>query len=174
MANLDSPHGLIPLYRRGGGPVVSNEYQKASGTGTAIFIGDVVTRLATQFISPGGAPGTTLWLGVSLNWGAASTLSNHQVVDDPDVVFECQDDGDSAQWAEADNGLNANFIFGTGNVSTLISAHEIDTSTKDVAAALDAKVLRRHGTLNNDYGSANVRLEILFNKHQLLANVVGL
>jgi hypothetical protein len=174
MANNDFPHGLIPLYKIGGGPIVSNEYGKAVGTGTAIFIGDVVTRLATQFISPGGTPGTTLWLGVSLNHGAASLATTHQIVDDPFVIFECQDDGDSATLAEADMGLNANFIFGTGNAATQISAHEIDTNTANVSAALDAKLLRRHGTVNNAFASANIKLEIQFNTHQNLPNVVGL
>jgi hypothetical protein len=172
MANLDAPHGLIPLRRRGGGPIVSNEYLKDASEGTAIFIGDVVTREADENIKAGGTPGTTVWLGVSKNHGAASSATYHQVVDDPDVVFEAQDDGDSATWAAADNGLNANFIFGTGNASTLISAHEIDTNTKATDVALDAKVLRKIGAPNNAYG-ANVRLEVIFNKHLQLANVAG-
>jgi hypothetical protein len=174
MANLDSPHGLIPLYRRGGGPIVSNEYLKDLNGGTAIFIGDVVQREADQNIAPGGTPGSTLWLGVACNYGAASTQTNHQVVDDPDVVFEVQEDGDSAVWAEADNGLNCNFIFGTGSSATFVSGHELDVSSKAVTATLDAKGLRRHGSLNNDYGLANVKLEIIFNKHLLIPNTLGI
>jgi hypothetical protein len=174
MANIDAPHGLVPLYKIGGGPIISNEYDKDASEGTAIFIGDVVTREADENIKAGGTPGTTLWLGVARNYGAASLATIHQVCDDPFTVFEAQDDGIGTAIVEADMGLNCNFIFGAGVVATGVSGHELDLSTKDVTVTLDAKMLRRRRVLNNAFGSANLIVEIQFNTHQVLPNVVGL
>lgn len=170
MANIDAPHGLRPLgvTLSGGCPVLST-FSKAAGYGTAIFRGDAVNRVASGSIEASATPGTTLYSGVSLNYGAASTATEHTVITSPDAIFEAQADG---SLAEADMGLNANLVLNAGSALTRQSGHEIAAASAAVTATLDVKLLRKLAVPNNEYG-ANVRIEIAFNKHRLNPAVAG-
>ncbi|HEX8186473.1 MAG TPA: hypothetical protein VF747_17030 [Blastocatellia bacterium] len=162
MSNLDNPYGLHPLTTQHGGPPHVQKMQKDAAQATAIFKQDVVAREADSFLAPGGTPGTTLYDGVSLDYGAALTLTDHLVVVDPSCIFDAQADGSLVQ---ADEGLNVNFIFGTGNSTTKFSGHELDSSTEATTGTLDAHILRILPIQNNDPG-ANCRFEILINRHR--------
>src|SRR5512139_1552657 len=93
MANVDNPHGLRPLARTlsGGMPWVQL-FTKAVGYATAIFQHDAVNQVADGSIEASATPGTTLYSGVALNYGAASTATEHLVITSPDAIFEAQDD----------------------------------------------------------------------------------
>jgi len=175
MANINAPHGarLIGRTDSGLGLPSVNPYQKAASHGTAIFAGDIVNAVADTTIEPGGTPGTTIFAGVSLNHGAASKLTTHYVVDDPEAIFEMQASGSIVA---ADLNLNANFLFTTaGSALTKQSGHMIDHSTKATSAGLDARLLRKYALPVdiNDWGSY-VILEIKFNaRHIRRAGTAG-
>jgi hypothetical protein len=144
---------------------------KDSGGATAIFPGDVVGREADSFIAPGGTPGTTTYDGVSLDGGAALTQTDHLVVVDPYIIFEAQDNGDGL--VVADEGQNVNFEFNAGDTLRNRSGHELDGSTHNTTATLDAKLLRLVPNQSNEPG-ANARFEIFINKHRRTLGIAGI
>lgn len=185
MANVNAPFGLRPIGRSAaGGCVQTNIYPKIAGTATIIYQNDVVRHLADG-ITAGGTPGTDLFLGVALNYGAASTATTHLVIDDPLAIFEVQDDGTTNSTAgvqSADLGLNVNFVFTAGDATLRRSKHQIATSTKDTTNTLDAKILRRVSDFGIIPGSTDTpgnawgqycRVEIQFNKHMRAFGVAG-
>jgi hypothetical protein len=155
----------------GGHPSVGY-YQKDASESTAFYVGDVVNREADQYLADGGTPGTTTYQGVNLVFGAASTLTDHLVMDSPDALFEAQDDDATTGLVLADMGLNANLIFGAGSAYTQLSGHEIDQDTKNTTNTLDVHLLRILDAPDNAAGS-HCRVEIVFNKHRLLPGVAG-
>ena len=173
MANVNAPHGLSYLGRTlaGGRPTVES-FQKAAAFGTALFIGDAVARAADGTINVTITPGTTLYSGVCLNWGAASTLTDHLVITSPDAMFEAQDDDNVTGTLAVDVGLNGNLVLTAGDALTLLSKHQVARSTEAVTATLDVKILRKYDVPTNDYGP-NCRLEIYFNKHRMHPAVAG-
>src|SRR5690242_14848699 len=96
-----------------GGQPQCEDWTKAAAYGAAIFKWDPVTLLAGVLNGPasGITAGTTRYLGVALNYAAASVLSHHQVITDPGALFEAQGDGSASGDAEIDAdamGYNAN------------------------------------------------------------------
>lgn len=167
MANTSNPHGLRPLGRTlsGGFPTVES-YQKASGDSQALYIFDAVSRLA-GYVSGTSTPGTTLFTGVNLNAGIASTLTDHLVMTSPDAMFEAQCSDTSTL---ALMGYNANLTLNAPSVTapaagyTGISGHIVGTLV--VTAAKDVHVHRLFSQPDNAYG-ANSRVEVSFNRHAL-------
>lgn len=174
MANVDRPHGFRPLGRTiDGGPCVVREFTKDAAEGSAIFIWDLVNRENDANIEAASAtPGTTRYLGVSLNYGAASTLTTHLIVISPEALFEGQDNNDTDGIAAADLGLNANAELNAGSTTTLVSGHEIDESTAATTATLDLKLLALLDVPDNAHGSF-ARIEVLISKHALNKEVAG-
>jgi len=175
MANVDNPHGFRPLMRTlsGGQPVI-RQYQKAVGSNKALFIWDAVARINTGYLGDADDlnPGTVLYDGVNLQYGAAATATNHAVIVSPDAVFEAQDDADVDGFAFADMGLNTNIANNAGSATTLISGQELDEATIDVTATLDMHLLCKLDVPDNDYG-AHVRVECIFNMHRMGQGQVG-
>lgn len=174
MANRDNPHGLRPLMRTlSGGVPFTQEFDKDASEGTAIFQWDAVNREADGNIEAASAtPGTTLYSGVSLNYGAASTLTKHIVIAAPDAVFEAQDNADTDGFAAADMGLNVNLELNAGSASTRLSGHELDESTVDTTNSLDMKLLQLLTVPDNAHGAWG-RYEVVFNKHRMYGGVAG-
>jgi hypothetical protein len=176
MANPNGPFGLMPIGRSDvGGCFTLEEFPKAVGVATAVYMFDVVRQEATGGITPGGTPGTDLFLGVAMNFGAASTLTKHNVVTDPFQVYEAQDDGSGAGILIADRHLNANLVFTAGDATLKRSKHQVAASTKAVTATLDVKLLqptRRIGGPGVEDGAYSV-WEVRFNKHARVHATVG-
>ncbi len=174
MANRDNPHGLTPLGRtNGGGPFQVQYFQKDASEAAAIFIGDAVNREDDGFIEANSAtPGTTFYSGVSLNYGAAATLTGHLVVISPGALYEAQDNNASAGIVFADLGLNANLQLNAGSATTKISGHEINETPKDVTASLDVHLVKKYDVPDNAYGPW-CRVEIYFNTHRMASASVG-
>ena len=168
------PHGFQTLGRTlGGGPPVIEEYTKDAVQATAIFRNDLVSLETDANIAPGGTPGTTRYLGATLNPGGANKKTTHLIVISPDALYEAQDNNDTDGAAAGDIGANANAEFNAGNVNTDVSGHEIDESTIATTATLD---LRLHGLLlapNNAFGSF-ARVEVTLNKHIFNKEVAGI
>jgi hypothetical protein len=173
MPNIDNPNGLRPLMRTlAGGFATIESFAKAVGYGTAIFMWDAVARAADGSIDKAITPGTTNYSGVALNYGAASTATDHLVVTSPDALFVAQDNNDTDGLAAVDMGLNCNIELNSGSSTTQVSGHELDESTAATTSSLDVKLLRKWDVPNNDYGS-NCRVEIIFNKHRMAPGVAG-
>jgi hypothetical protein len=164
-----------------GGPGASTvQAHKLAGYGTALFIHDVVTRVAagvkySMCISAAITPGTTPIAGVNLTYGAASSPTEHVIIPAAgEQVFEAQDNGDTDGIGFADLNKNFNVELNAGNASTKVSGHEIDESTIAVTATLDGKLTGIWRTASNLIGSSFVRAEVIFNNKQFANQTVGL
>src|SRR6185503_789078 len=158
MANVDNPHGLAVIRRRGGGPLETQVMRKLVGFGTAIFKNDVVMQKAGDatygaVVEPGlTTPGTTQPSGVALHWDAASHAADIWVFTDWDVVMEAQDNNDTDGFTQANKGLNGNIECSAGNATTKLSGHELDESTFNTATR-DVHLIDLFKDPNNAYGS---------------------
>lgn len=166
MANVDNPHGFRPLMRalNGGSPSVMPMTKDVDGS-TAIFKHDIVRQDTDGYINPGGTPGTTRYAGVSLNYGAGSAITEHDVMWQPDAMYEAQDNNATDGITIADMGAGANAEFNAGSTTTKISGHEInETGISSTAAALDLKLISLYKASGNAFG-ANARIVVVINKH---------
>jgi hypothetical protein len=171
MPNVNNPHGLRPLMRNLlGGPVEVQEYNKLAGVSTAIFRNDVVSVVTGGNIQPGRS---TAIVGVSLDYGKASTATTHKVVIAPFSMYEAQDDDAVTGLLAADMGKNANVTVATGgNTSTLISGHQISKSSVATTNTLDLQLHRLLQDPSNDFGP-NARVEVSFNTSHFAFGRIG-
>lgn len=171
MPNLNAPFGLRAAYVLSGGPLQTEVFSKAAGYATALYPGDLVNQVADASIEKSATPGTTLYSGVNLTIGAASTATSHIVIVGYDTVFHVQGDG-SGSFDAADRGLNANFVLTAGDAVRKQSKHQIAESTKATTGSLDAKLKALATLPENAYG-ANAVIEVLINKHRMHPAVAG-
>lgn len=180
MANPNNPFGFRPIIRAGGSPFSVNEYGKPATDSNAIFAFDLVQKIASStplpeaalpYNLPGiqtgytGTPGTTIWLGASLAFGAASAASVHPVTDEVDVLYIAQCSGATAITTAAHVGKNGNLLLTTaGNLLTKMSAMQINSASIAVGAGLDLHIERVAMIVPNQEG-ANAILEVTINKH---------
>ena len=191
MANSDAPSGFKPVKHLNGNPWNGkvNVYYIPATDGTATFIGDAV-KSAGSATSDGLYPtvaqaaagdairGIVVGFSdqpyVSVNTDnlnekyRASSVSRYAfVVDDPDVIFEVQEDSAGGSIAAASVGLSCDFVVGSGSTVTGKSGMEIDSS--DVAtAAGQFKLLRVSNKVGNELGNY-CKWEVLFREHEMLA-----
>lgn len=182
MANTNTPRGFVPLREAGSGTHNGglNMYVHLAADGTALFIGDPVVKSGTADVAgvipavvratAGGAitgvvqgfvPGAD---GVTAGYGAASTLYYLLVDDDPDRIFEIQEDGVGGQLAAVDIGLNASFIAAAGSTYTRRSGAMLDTSTKATTAGLELKIVGLVPRVDNALG-AYAKALVKINNH---------
>lgn len=170
MANVNNPFGLEPQMRTESGGNPQTEYwSKAANYAAALFKWDPVTRVAGVLRGPasGITPGTTNYFGVTLNPGALSTLTYHNVIVSPSAIFCAQGDGSTgANVVAAKMGYNANLTFATagGGVTRDNSGAQIDESTINTTSSLDVQILNLLVDPTNAFG-ANAKLILKFNKH---------
>lgn len=173
MANVNNPHGLRPLMRSwGGGPLEAAKLLKAVGYAAALFRWDPVTQLAGYLNGPasGITPGTTYYRGVTLNPGAASTATEHQVIVNPWALFDVQEDNSgAANVVQAKMNYNANLTTTAGGTPTADNSNVALSGTSiAVTATLDVRITALLEAEDNALG-AYARLEVRFNKHLDLA-----
>lgn len=92
------------------------------------------------------------------------------VCDDPDVIFEAQEDGVGGNLAAADVGLNVDLISGTNN--GYVSGWLLDSSSKAAGATLQCKLLRLVQRSDNAFGTS-AKWWVKINNHQFSAGVAG-
>lgn len=189
MPNINAPFGFRPIIRLGGSPYALNEYGKPSADANAIFAFDLVGYKATgtavplpesnAFLLPiiqtgyQLTPGTTPILGVSLNYGAASTATIHNVVDQSDVVYiaQCKTGTTIATGSHAHK--NANFSTTTaGSTTTKMSGLAVDGATIATTATLDLRIQRVSMISPNAEGDSAI-LEVTINRHALANQTAG-
>lgn len=175
MANTDAPFGFKPVRHRSGAPYSGSatRYHVAAGETNNIFIGDPVKLTGTGGeLNEGGlragvelaAAGDTL-IGIvvgfenltsdnlSRTYRPASTEGYLLVVDDPEVLFEVQEDSDGGALAVANIGQNINHVAGTGNTLTGTSASEIDSSSAATTATLSFRIVGLSPRVGNAVGN---------------------
>jgi hypothetical protein len=171
MPNINNPIGFRPQMRsQAGGFGVGIGAHKLVGLAAALYIGDVVTKAAggtkpTACITNVLTPGTTPALGSVLNWGPASTATDHNVVlASGNQVFECQGDGTGAVFlVAASMSKNANFALNLPAIPALkLSGHCLSETSLAVTNTLDLKVRKLWEDPNNVFG-AFARVEVTFN-----------
>ena len=145
--------GYKPVRHLSGGKLRVRPYVIPSTNGTALYIGDVV-QLAGGHDAAAGLPTITqnvagevmcgVVVGFQYNaaepykqFRAASTRQIVQVCDDPNAVFQVQEDADGGAISAANVGssLNADNIVAAGSAVTGLSGHMLDSNTAAATAA---------------------------------------
>lgn len=173
MANTDRPRGARPIKRLDGGACLpANPYTVDSSNGTAIFIGDFVKLEADGNAAPAAAGNELLGVCVSVagdygNLGRrflpASTAGTILVSDDPDTVYELQEDDGGTALAATEVGALVDIVAGSGSTTTSISAHELDQDSVDTTSG-QLRLLRKVDREDNAYGD-NADWEVQINEH---------
>lgn len=170
MANVDNPYGLKPTMRSlVGGPEEAVLYTKPATYAKAIRRWDAVTLLSGGVLGVAAdiTPGTTKYLGVNLNYAAASVASNHLIVINPFALFDAQDSADATGIVAANQGNNINLLLTDGpptGAPTEQSANELDSSTLATTITLDMHLIKLVSSPDNAVGVYS-RWEVMFNKH---------
>jgi hypothetical protein len=203
MANTNAPFGLRPVRYRNGSPWNGKvtPYYVAAGYATALYIGDPVvvvgnSNAAEYFGMPAGSLNTIeIATGGDANaisgvivgflpvqatspiYKPASTEALALVADDPNIVFEVQDDGGGE--LDGDTvGLNANLITGSGSTATGLSGWALDGGTSDGPDATATNQLLILGLsrrlANNELGSDYAIWDVLINKHTQVQPALGI
>lgn len=180
MANNNNPFGFRPIIRSGGAPFSVAQYAKAAADTNAIFAFDLVIKAATAVASPEqpmfnlpgcatgytATPGTSLYLGATLAYGAASVLSVHPVTDEIDVVYISQAKTGTVISTAAHVGKNANISQTiAGSTATKMSKLTVDSATIATTSTLDVRIRQVAMILPNAEGDSAI-LEVTINKHQ--------
>lgn len=199
MANTDAAFGLRPVrYYSSGKPYTgaANPYFATGATGV-IAPGDPVKRASTANATAfGGYDAGFLMqcelasagdgnpiLGVCVSvlpvtreskvYRENSTNRIIMVADDPDLVFEVQDDGDGA-WAVTDVGLFANLASGTADTTLGISRWELDGSDAPDSDYSNQVLLTGYKRVpGNVAGSDYAVWEVMINLHQMTPGAIG-
>lgn len=186
MPNVSRVWGLRPVKHLNGSPYNGqfNLYFVPASDATAMFAGDLVKLAgsassdgyATVAQSAAGNPSIGVVVGfvvdpANLNtpsqYRAASTARYAMVADATDIVYEVQEDAVGGTLAAADVGLNADVVVGAGSTTTGQSGMQLDTSTKATTATLVLKILGFVNRPDNEIGSANAKVWVTINNHQL-------
>jgi hypothetical protein len=190
MANTNAPFGFRPMIRLGGYPWATQEYGKPATDAQAIFMFDLVYKVAgavpllesptgynlsavQSTYAAGFTVGTTLIQGASINFGAASTATPHFVTDEIDCIYIAQAKTGTAITTLAHVDKNANISKTTaGSALTKQSGLAVDSGTIATTATLDVKINRVAMISPNAEGDSAI-LEVLINKHQFGQATVG-
>ena len=194
MANKDAPFGFRPTKMLGGAPFNGSqtEYGIESEYNTNIFTGDAV-ELHSEGTVTVAAAGQTNILGVfngcfytdstgkptySKYWPASTTATDAvaYVIDDPNVLFEVQEDSTDIGSSWPDNrGANANFVSThSGSTKTGRSKQELDSSDIQAAAANFRIVELSKDPDNSDTTAANCNFLVRINEGLYYGNTAGI
>lgn len=199
MANVDNAFGLRPLRHLNGAPYngACNMYCILTADGTAVFIGDVVKSSgsaanAGQTINGldlegmpeviAAAAGNSirgvvvgflpLQTDLSVRHRKASTGRVALVADDPDLVYEVQENSSGSTVGAAAVGLHADIIAGSGDATTGMSKFELDSdSVQTTTTQAQLRILGLAKRQSNSLGSF-AKWEVVISEHEL-ANKLG-
>lgn len=204
MANPNKPAGLVPVqYLNGspwnqkgrvycipdtddtnayaiGDPVVLAGSSDANGVPTiTLATAGTGNQVLGPIISGAGAPAYGQQYGVPADTPilipAVKTRSYYVLVcDDPNVIFEIQEDNDGGDLAAVDVGLNCNLISGTNN--GYVSGWQLDSSSKTTTATLQCKLLRlaQGPTPGSNVFGTDAKWWVLINNHCYRIGQAGL
>lgn len=206
MANVNRPSGLSPVKYLGGADWdgKANMYYIAAANTNPFYIGDLVdlnnTADATRGIqgitlATAGNPAVGVIVGIGTNpeggpyinpanldrvWrpsGAQAENYYALVVDDPYVIFECQEDGLVQPLPAGSVSANVNIIYAAPATGVRVSGTQIDSDTDNTTSTLNLKLMglvRRYegnGSLNT-FGQYAKWL-CMINNHRYKAGVTA-
>ena len=192
MANSDTPTGLSPIRYTNGTPYNggATRYYIPASDATAAYIGSPVKSagsadangvksitaniVANDFLL-GVIVGVEAITQESTIYRAASTERYVYVADNPDLVFEVQEDSVGGALVAANVGNVAQLTgYGAGNNIYGLSAVEIDSSTAtDSGTGNEAvQLLGLSQRERNDFGD-NAKFEVRINNHEFSNNYTG-
>lgn len=185
MANSNAPFGFRPVRYRDGkdyrGAV--NAYNCPASDGTALGIGDPViiagsaTADGLATITRATAAGGAFVSGVVVGFvftdpvpttkhRPASTNLTVLVADDPDLLFEAQEDSVGGNLALTNVGQNIDFIAGTLSSITGLSGFMLDSSTANTTATLQCRIEGFSSDPSNETPGSFGKYLVSFNLHQ--------
>lgn len=192
MANANRPSGFTPVGYLNGSPWTGKArlYSIAANYGTALYIGDPVISSGTA--DANGVPGIAIAnttgavrgviVGLSKYEGMVGNPSNldityrpasdpavwyAMVADDPNIIFEVQEESNGTQLAATEIGLNTISKSGAGN--GYVSGWMIPSATgatPNTTATLQVRLLGLARKPNNAFGAYAKHL-VQFNVHEL-------
>ncbi len=189
MANVDRPAGFRPVRYLNGSPWngKARMYYIPATDSTAVFVGDAVKsagsadatgKYATVTQAAAGDTVRGVAIGFSdqpyvavdtdnlyRKYRPASTAMYCLVVDDPNVVFEVQEDNVGNDIDADMVGLNTDFVATSGDTSSGISKFELDSSGTGTGSA-QCRILGLVDREDNALGT-HAKWEIIFNEHEL-------
>jgi len=198
MPNRNMPRGIIPVQRLDGSPYngAANVYFVPASYATALFLGlpliatgasdangipvvQIATAGATnQTIGPmvgvvsGGEPVVTL-LRDAVVYRPASVAQYILVADDPDLIFEAQEDSVGGSIAMATAGTkNVDLVAGAGSTVTGYSGWQLDSSTIATGNTLQMRLLRGVNRTDNELAAQYARWLCKINLHSV-RNLTG-
>lgn len=190
MANANFAAGLKPVRRFSGAPYNNGlrRYSVPATYATALFVGDPVIKTGTSdadgysevnaAANGGSITGVVVgfedYASLLLGYGAASTVRAVLVADDPELLFEIQEDAVGGTLALASVGLNCDLISAAGSTTTRTSGWMLDTSTAATTATLQVKIVEFQHRADNAYPLAQSKVLVKINKHTELAAVAGI
>lgn len=176
------------MARAGGAPFSVTEYAKPATDANAIYLFDLLNKVSGGVALPEsptgyklptvqtgyqGTPGTTLLVGTSLAYGAASTASYHPVTDEPDVLYIGQCKTGTTIATSTHVGRNANISLTTaGSTTTKQSGMSVDGATIATTSTLDLRILKVAMITPNAEGDSAI-LEVSINKHFFAQGAAG-
>lgn len=193
MANVDAAFGLRPLRYVSGAPyngAANKYYVPASDTNAAVYVGGLVKltggadangvpavtgNVATSNAVVGVVVGVLPATNASTTYRVNSTERYVLVADDPNLLFEVQEDSDGGALAATACGATATLTgFTSGSTVTGRSAIEIDSSGLSEVADVDDDVLiiRAVQSPGNAIGT-NCRWEVRLNNHAFIDAATG-
>lgn len=199
MANTSIVKGFTLVGHLSGSPINARirKYVIPAGDATATFIGDAVKSGGTAVVMKNGevlntviqaAAGDAI-RGVVVGFDPiqdvavgsenlnrlhrpASVQMVAMVCDDPDAIFEIQEDAVGATTALVDMGENADIIVGSGSTATGLSGMQLDSSTH-ITATAQLRILQFVSRIDNTAASANAKLLVRINEHELGQGLLG-
>lgn len=188
MANVNRVNGFRPVMYANGAPYTGkvSRYSIPASDGTAVFVGDLVKTSATaddngvrgvvQAAAGDACIGVVVGIEPSMTsldtpqYRVASTLRYVLVADDPAIIFETQEDGDTDPLENIDVGQNIEFVVGAGSTTTGASGMQLDSDSHATTADHSLKLMGLVSRPNNEYvsgGQAYTRWLVKINNHQL-------
>jgi len=191
MPNVDRPMGLIPVRHVSGRPYTGSHRMYLCEASNAIYVGDPVKSAGSagaagthvNGVNCEGMPtidraaaGDTI-LGVVVGFlplqsdltllykAATSAKRIALVVDDPDVVFEIQEDSVGNDIAATQVNNNFDMAAWTAGTSQGVSAVELDSSDATGTATAQFRLVGLVNRPDNAIGT-NAKWEVLINEHE--------
>lgn len=198
MANVNKPCGLRPVQYLNGAPWNGQAriYSIAANYATALYIGDPVVSSGTA--DSNGVPGIAIYGGTGAIRGVIVGLGRSEglianpdnlnityrpandpnvwyalVVDDPNVLFEVQENANGTALAATEIGLNT--VLKSGNGNGYVSGWQLSSATDATPATTATLAVRLMGLVrrqDNAFGAYAKHL-IKINVHELGNGAAG-
>lgn len=176
---VDRPNGLKPVRYSSGKAYTGATRRYYKSASTIIGVGDPVVLTGTadsdgvpavDRAAAGSGTITGIVVGrepdrdnLSKKHMAAADTGYLLVADDPDLIFEIQEDGAASQIAATDVGEFCDIVIGDASTTTGLSICELDSSNAGTGDQL--RIVARVQREDNDLGNVGTRWEVQINEH---------